>query len=387
MQAGECTQGRRRIQVRRRDFLKGTLAIGVGVTAWGAGGGLGRAQGRVPIHALYIPLADHYAAAVMSHATYAAQMRKVAYTVELMQSWPSLQGKFLAGQADVAFVIAPMAMDMFAQKPQFRCVSLVHRDGNALAVNEFLARQLSLPNDRRERKPNAQVAEAMAAWKRAHGTPSICGLPALLSTHAVVLYKYLKDHGKTLALGEGDGDVLAKPVPPSAAPEFLQHQAKEGNAASFEQSLPWADVVETGGYGKVVWYSKDVLPWPDGHVECIMLASDNAIEEKREALQEVITAIHRAGCDIDAARALGGFALRKMAMTINKHLPLHTVEAITQSLRADLAVINYANLNVDKAGLRHIMQLAVEAKILKQPVDLDAFADTSFATDFTSTHG
>lgn len=369
----------------RRELLKGMGMAGAGVAAWSVLGGQGGAQGREKIHALYIPLADHYAGAVIAHAKYAPTMVKAQYTVEMMQSWPSLQGKFLSGQADVAFIIGPVAMEMFAQKPIFRCVSLVHRDGNALAVNEIFENRLRLPANRADRKPTADVAEAMGAWRKETGQASLCGVPSLFATHVVVLYKYLKEHGKTLAIGEGEGDVLVKAVPPPNSPAFLKEQAKAGKAASFEQSLPWADVVETAGYGKVAWYSKDVLQWPHGHVECIMIASDEALKQKRQALEEVIYHIHQAGRDIDAARAKGGQALEEIAKLVHQYIPAHTVDAVTQSLRWDLGVINYSNLNVDQAGLKYIMDLAVEGKILKTPIDVNAFTDTRFSTDITKT--
>ncbi len=346
-------------------------------------GGIAHAKDK--IHALYIPLADHYASAVVAHEKYRSEMKKCDYSVEMMKSWPSLRGKFKAGQADVAFIICPMAMDMFAEKSDFRFVSLVHRDGNALAVNEIFEKKLKLSKNRIERKPTSDVANAMSQWKKETGKPSICAVPSLLATHTVVLYKYLKDHGKTLAIGKGDGDVLAKAVAPPKSPDFLKLQSRAGRAASFEQSLPWADVVETGGYGKVAWYSKDVIKWKHGHVECIMIASDNAIKNKKQGLKELIHYIHQAGRDIDAARTEGGEALKNIAVMVNKYIPGHNVEAVVQSLRTDLAVINYSNMNVDKAGLKQIMDLAIEGGILKKPIDIDAFADDSFSTEITKT--
>ncbi len=336
------------------------------------------------IHALYIPLADHYAAAVVAHANFASKMEKAEYTVEMMKSWPSLQGKFMAGQADVAFIICPLAMDMFAKKPNFRFVSLVHRDGNALAVNDILVSKINLADKRIDRKPTAELATAFANWKQESGQASECAVPSLFATHTVVLYKYLKDNGLTLAIGKkGEGDVRAVAVAPPKSPEFLQLQSNQGKAASFEQSLPWADVVETGGSGKVAWYSKDVIVWPKGHVECIMIASDDAIKNKSEALAEVIKYIHQAGLDIDAARATGGAELEEIAKLVNSYVPAHSVDAVVQSLRHDLGVINYSNLNVDQAGLKLIMDLAVEGNILKQAIDLDAFTDDQFSTQIT----
>ena len=179
--------------------------------------GTSPAVARTKIKALYIPLADHYAAAVVAHAKYRHEMKKCDYEVQMMKSWPSLRGKFTAGQADVAFIICPMAMDMFAMKGDLRFVSLVHRDGNALAVNDILLKKLTL------------------------------------------------------------------------------------------------------------------------------------------------------------------------AELVHQYIPPHTVDAVMQSLRADLAVINYSNLNVDKEGLQKIMELAVEGGILKKAIHVDDFTDDSFSTEITRT--
>ncbi|MGE0086878.1 MAG: ABC transporter substrate-binding protein [Desulfococcaceae bacterium] len=343
------------------------------------------ASAKEKIHALYIPLADHYAAAVVAHARYRSEMKHCDYSVQMMKSWPALRGKFTADQADAAFIICPMALDMFAENPDFRFVSLVHRDGNALAVNSVLSARIKLAEKRIDRKPLPDTALAMSDWKKETGITSICAVPSLLATHTVVLYKYLKDHGVTMSVGKGEADVMARAVPPPKSPDFLQLQAESGKAASFEQSLPWADVVETGGYGKITWYSKDVIPWKHGHVECIMIAKDSTIRDKKEALRELIYYIHKAGRDIDSAREAGGDALQNIAELISTYIPLHKPEVIVQSLRSDLNVINYSNLNTDKPGLELIMNLALEGGILKKRVSLDDFTDESFSTDITKT--
>jgi len=137
-------------------------------------------------------------------------------------------------------------------------------------------------------------------------------------------------------------------------------------------------VVETGGFGHVAWYSKDVMPWPGGHVECIALATDRAIANKFAALKEVTTYIQRAGADIEAARETGGEAMEDIVGMIMKHIPAHHRQAIEASLDAQLKVINYQQLNIDKAGLQQIMGYAVEAGLLAETVDIDLFADTRF---------
>ena len=335
------------------------------------------------VNAAYIPLADHYAA-LIAFEKYRSKMKHADFTLSRMKSWPLLRAYFLDGQADMAFVMSPLAMDMYRVSPTFKWIGQMHRDGNALAINDLINQHVNLPKKREDRHPDEKVANAYTKVKQQMGRPSQVGVPSLFSTHMVVLYKYLKDHGKTLGIGRGnDKDVIAIAVAPPKAPAFIKRQNSKGIAASFEQSLPWADVVETQNFGHVAWYSKDVLPWPKGHVECIALASDQAIKDKRAAINEVIYYIHQAGLDIEAARNEGGQAIIDIATMVRKHIPEHNEQAIIQSLRIDLNVINYQNLNTEKPGMKMIMDLAVEGGILRSPIDLDAFTDESFATAIT----
>lgn len=120
------------------------------------------------------------------------------------------------------------------------------------------------------------------------------------------------------------------------------------------------------------------MPWMHGHVECIALATDKAIAEKFNAVKEVKGFIQKAGKDIEIARNKGGAKLEAIVKMVRKHIPAHTRDAIIASLDPELRVINYQNLDIDKAGLKQIMDLAVEGKILRKPVNIDEFADSRF---------
>lgn len=334
------------------------------------------------IKVLYLPLADHYSA-IVAHAKYRDKMKDANFELIMMKSMQSLRGKFEAKQADMALIISPMAMDMFSINPNFRFVSLVHRDGNALAINEVFNRYAILEEKIVDRKPDSKVANAISKIKKETNSEVIVAIPSLLATHTVVLYKYLRDNNKSLIFDKNkDGDVLAKVVYPPHATKFLERQTKLNKPASFEQSLPWADIVESDGYGKVAWYSKDVMKWPKGHVECIVIAHDEVISKKEKALKEVIYYIHKAGREIDLAKK-NLSELKKLAKIIHSYIPIHSIDAIMHSLRSDLNVINYSNLNIDKEGLKYIMDLALEAKLLKESIDIDKFSDESFSTQIT----
>ncbi len=341
------------------------------------------AQAKETINAAYIPLADHYAG-IVAFEKYRDQMQYADFKITRMKSWRLLRAYFFDNSlnVDMAFVMSPLAMDMFHERPEFRWVGQMHRDGNALAINDMLNQYVQLPSKRIDRKPNKKVAEAFSKASSQQHKPMQVAVPDLLATHSVVLYKYLKDHGKTLAIGHGTTeDAVIIPIAPPKAPAFIKKKNSRGKPAAFEQSLPWADVVETQHFGKVAWYSKDVLSWPNGHVECIALAKDTAIANKNKAIKEVIYFIHKAGEDIEKARLVGGNAMLEIANMVRKHIPEHNQEAIIQSLRPDLNVINYKYLNIDKPGIEMIMNLAVEGNILKQKINIDDFSDAQFATE------
>ncbi|QFU23593.1 ABC transporter substrate-binding protein [Shewanella eurypsychrophilus] len=337
------------------------------------------AEDKKLIKALYIPLADHYAS-IVAYERYRHDMKHADFQIEQMKNWDLLRAYYLSGEVDMAYVMSPLAMDMFAEKPIFRWIGLMHRDGNALAINDLLNERVKLPLVRQERKPDDKVANALKKEFELTGRATEVGMPHLLATHTVVLYRYLKEHGLTMSLMPNSGaDVQAIAVAPPKSPSFIKSKSSRAQAAAFEQSLPWADVVETGGFGHVAWYSKDVMPWEHGHVECIALATDEAIKNKRKAVHEVMDYIHKAGEDIELARTQGGEAMEEIVKLVRKHIPAHTREAIIASLDPDLRVINYQNLNVDKPGLKLIMDLAVEGGIIKNAIDIDNFADESFS--------
>ncbi|VAW99554.1 ABC transporter, substrate-binding protein (cluster 10, nitrate/sulfonate/bicarbonate) [hydrothermal vent metagenome] len=336
------------------------------------------AANRRVIKALYIPLADHYAALV-AYERYRHKMKQADFQIQQMKNWDLLRAYFQSGEVDMAYVMSPLAMDMYNQKPHFRWIGLMHRDGNALAINELLNKSVQLPAQRKDRKPDEKVAVALKAIYSKTGRPTEIGMPHLLATHTVVLYRYLKKYNVSMSLTHNhQAEVLATAVPPPKSPTFIKSKSNRATAAAFEQSLPWADVVETGGFGYVAWYSKDVMPWPHGHVECIALATDKAIANKYHALKEVMFYIRKAGADIEHARKAGGKLLEGIVNIVRKHIPAHTREAIIASLNPELRVINYEYLNIDKGGLKQIMDLAVEGGILKRAVDIDAFADMRF---------
>ena len=349
--------------------------------------GIFNLEAKEKIKAVGIPLADHYAAVVAYHK-YRHIMKYADYKLDIVDS-PQLVRMYFRSEddCDIAFTVAPMVIDMFSKQPDFKMVSLIHRDGNALAINKILNDIVQVNRSKLNRKPNSKVAEAFVSLYEKSGRPVTCGVPSLLATHTTIFYKYLKDNNINIDLiSDEHSCAVLNIIPPPKAPVFLKKQSARHYPAAFEQSLPWPEIAETGDFGKIAWYSKDVMSYPKGHVECVINAKNSTIYNKRKALKEVIYYIHKAGMDIENAKKAGTQELKGIADIIVQYIPNHTTSSIVNSLNPELDVIKYRNLNIDsnsKASLKQIMDLAVEAGFLKKSVDIEQLTDDSFGTEIT----
>ena len=109
-----------------------------------------------------------------------------------------------------------------------------------------------LDMDRMARLPDEKIANAITEYKRQTGEPLEIAIPHPLATHTTILYKYLKAHGKRFDFRGYEGsDVTFKIVKPPKSPIYIKKKAARSLPAAFEQSLPWAEVVETDGNGYV----------------------------------------------------------------------------------------------------------------------------------------
>jgi NitT/TauT family transport system substrate-binding protein len=113
---------------------------------------------------------------------YRKQMKYADFQIEQMKNWDLLRAYFQSGEVDMAYVMSPLAMDMFNEKPHFRWVGLMHRDGNALAINDLLNNQVQLPPLRKNRKPDTKVAMALKnVYQKTGRAKSVCLICLLLT--------------------------------------------------------------------------------------------------------------------------------------------------------------------------------------------------------------
>ena len=73
------------------------------------------------IKAIGLPLADHYPA-IVALEKYGARMEHADYRFEMLPGPELVRARFRDEDADMAFNVCPMVLDMFAEKPEFRSI-------------------------------------------------------------------------------------------------------------------------------------------------------------------------------------------------------------------------------------------------------------------------
>lgn len=83
------------------------------------------------------------------------------------------------------------------------------------------------------------MANALKQARKTRGRATEIGMPHLLVTHTVVLYRYLKEHGVTLSLkAHHQADVLAIAVPPPKAPAFIKDRNNQASLRRLNNPCP-----------------------------------------------------------------------------------------------------------------------------------------------------
>ena len=247
------------------------------------------------------------------------------------------------GSVDAAFVLAPTAMDLYKAGFKGKLILFSHKSGSVLVTNK---------------KANIQTIDDFKG--------KVVIIPYQLSVHNMLLHKLCSEAGIEPGAGK---DVLLEVMAPMQMVEALQYD-DDGEIAGFIVAEPFASQAVSEGYGEEFSLSKDI--WPE-HPCCVLVASDNLIENHPDAVHELTDSLVKSGKFIDTspttAARVGAAFLDQKTEVIKKVLTEPADRITTANLFPvieDLATIqDYMH---DKMG------------IMNAKIDLEEFIDTQFAT-------
>ncbi len=298
----------------------------------------GWAAERVQLKVGYLPILDHLPLLV-SHAQDEAHFQHVTIQPKLFKSWREMVGALDAGVINAAFILSPLAMDLFNQGKDIRTILLAHRDGSAITV-----------------KQGSEINSAADLRGKA------IGIPARNATHTALLDAYLKTAGLSLK------DVTTKVIAPPHMPLAME----QNRIDAFIVAEPFGAKAQHDGLGKILVLTKQIL---DNHVECIVIVKNEALQQHPEAIQEWVNSLIRAGQFIDRDKwEQGSQAVARL--TANKYFP-HNEETVKLGLQNPKDRISFSDLNPDPSDMQKIVDRSIAAGIIA-PIDLEKFIDARF---------
>lgn len=194
-----------------------------------------------------------------AHSESGAVFRSKRYT-----SWSSIAEDITSGNLQASFLLAPLAMVMNRRGTPLKIVHLGHRDGTTIVV-----------------KKDSGIDD----FRGLRGKR--IAIPHRYSNQRILIEK-LKDR-----FGFGPKDVTLVDYPPPEMPAGL----RTGQFEAYLSGEPFPAKAEVDGFGKVLYYTKDI--WPN-FISCVMVVHEDLIRQDRALVAELVRGISRSGQWIDA---------------------------------------------------------------------------------------
>lgn len=292
----------------------------------------------------YLPIVDH----LILGLTKEKIDKKLESTpdIELVQKfgWNEVGAAILDGSIDMAFMLAPYAMDLYHAKKNIKLLLLSHRDGSIIVTNK---------------KANINSIQDFKG--------KTVLIPYQSSMHHIILHKLLQSEGLGIGIGK---DVMTEVVAPGQIPMMIEYD-QEGMIAGYIVAEPFGTVVVNNGAGEVLKLSKEIAP---AHPCCGVVVRDEVLAEHGDVVQELINSFVRSGKQVKTDKT---WVIRTATNFLNQ--PAEVVKAIlddpSERVSMDRLLPSLEELD---AAQRYLTE-TVDVPAISGMIDMDKFVDLSYA--------
>ncbi|MHB1015464.1 MAG: chemotaxis protein CheW, partial [Desulfurivibrionaceae bacterium] len=231
-------------------------------------------EGKVQLKMAHIQITDHLALGVLKHQITSGHKIPQHFSLDTlcMPGWNPVQKALENGEVDGAFILAPMAMDLFSYGVPIKLVLFAHRNGSICVRNKT----------GKYAKPYQQFFKHKTFY-----------IPHKMSVHNMLAHMYFTQMGlRPGVAGKEAVNVLFDVVPPVAMPEFLKENP---DASGFLVAEPIGSRAITAGIAERQFLSSEV--WQD-HPCCVVVFREEILSKYPEAVQEFTTMLVEAGIHI-----------------------------------------------------------------------------------------
>lgn len=292
----------------------------------------------------YLPIIDHLILGITQHKIANGIETPVSYEIDPVQkfSWNEVGDALKAGEIDLAFMLAPYAIDVYYSEKNVKLILLSHRDGSIIVTNK----KANISNLQDFKNKTVLI-------------------PYQASMHHIIFHKLMLEGGLSLGIGK---DVVTEVVAPGQIPMMIEYD-QEGIIAGYIVAEPFGTQVVNAGHGDILKLSKDIMP---NHPCCAIVARDEIVENHPEALQELITSLVHSGLSVKTQ-------LEDTIQIATKFLsqPEDVVRTILEDDR-----VSTDKLMPSLEELNHMQDYLIDTVTVKSisgKVDMDKFVDLRFA--------
>ena len=188
------------------------------------------------------------------------------YLPRMFQGFPELKEAIIANKIQAAFIVAPMAIALAAQGVPIKVVYLGHRNGSAVVV--------------RKDGPIHNFGQLRG---------KTIAIPSRFSDERLLLFRAMQAYGMP-----PDSVKMVEMAPPDVSGAL-----EAGAIDAFVMGEPFPSQAEMGGYGRILFYADKY--WPN-YMSCILIAREDLIQKRPEAVQVLVDGIARSGLWLDTSR-------------------------------------------------------------------------------------
>lgn len=257
----------------------------------------------------------------------------------LFQGFPEIKEALIADRMQVGFMVAPMAIALKAQGVPIRIIYLGHRYGSAVVVRK---------------DGNIRSVEDLPGHTIA--------IPSRFSDERLIVFKALAKHGIPASSLR-----MVEMAPPDVAGALAA-----GAIDAFSMGEPYPSQAELGGYGRVLFHAREY--WPD-YMSCVVVAREDVIAKRPEALQVLVDGIARSGLWLDEGQAHREHA----ADFVGRYYFNQPPELLRHALTKPLDRVIYTRLSPRKPDFDMVRDLMIETGVLDRKIAFEEYVDPRFA--------
>jgi len=294
----------------------------------------------------YLPIIDHLILGISKHKIDSGQEKNEHYDIEFAQkfSWNEVGDALMDGSIDIAFMLAPYAMDLFHAKQNLKLILLSHRDGSIIVTNK-----------------RANI-ETIKDFKN-----KTVLIPYQASMHHVIFHKLMTAEGLSMGIGK---DVTTEVVAPGQIPMMIEYD-QEGIIAGYIVAEPFGTVVVNAGFGNILKLSKDIMP---SHPCCAIIARDEIVAKHPDAVQEFVNSLVQSGLSVKSQMEN---TIQIATTFLNQNADV--VKAILEDPNERVSTDKLMPMMEELEAMQQYLVDTVSIPAISGKIDIEKFVDLQFA--------